>query len=231
MALARALAPRPFAVLLDEPFSNLDADMRGQVREDVRAILKGTGTSAVFVTHDQEEAMILGDRVAVINAGRLEQVDTPDRIFHAPQTRFVAGFFGRADFLPAAVTPLGLETEVGVLSQRIAAADGGALDGVVEVLVRPDDVAIAASGGGQGTVLDRMFVGAEILYRVQLPSGRVIHSRQPHTATIEKGAQVTVLLAPGHSLVCFRNGRAVGTVDNPTAGAGTVSVVRSEVAS
>ena len=231
VALARALAPRPFAVLLDEPFSNLDADMRGQVREDVRAILKGTGTSAVFVTHDQEEAMILGDRVAVINAGRLEQVDTPDRIFHAPQTRFVAGFFGRADFLPAAVTPLGLETEVGVLSQRIAAADGGALDGVVEVLVRPDDVAIAASGGGQGTVLDRMFVGAEILYRVQLPSGRVIHSRQPHTATIEKGAQVTVLLAPGHSLVCFRNGRAVGTVDNPTAGAGTVSVVRSEVAS
>lgn len=231
VALARALAPRPFAVLLDEPFSNLDADMRGQVREDVRAILKGTGTSAIFVTHDQEEAMLLGDRVAVINAGRLEQVDTPDRIFHAPQTRFVAGFFGRADFLPAVVTPRGLETEVGVLSQRIAVGDGAALDGAVEVLVRPDDVAIAASVGGQGTVLDRMFVGAEILYRVRLPSGRVIHSRQPHTATIEKGAQVAVLLAPGHPLVCFRNGRAVGTGEDPTAGAGTASVVRSEVAS
>jgi iron(III) transport system ATP-binding protein len=230
VALARALAPRPFAVLLDEPFSNLDADLRGQVREDVRAILKGTGTSAVFVTHDQEEAMLLGDRVAVINAGRLEQVDTPERIFHAPQTRFVAGFFGRADFLPAVVTPRGLETEVGLLSHHIAAADAAAPDGAVEVLVRPDDVAIAASGIGQGRVLDRMFVGAEILYRVQLPSGRVIHSRQPHTATIEKGAQVTVVLAPGHRLVCFRNGHAVGTVEGPTAGAGTVSAVPAGVA-
>ncbi len=229
VALARALAPRPFAVLLDEPFSNLDADLRGQVREEVRAILKATGTSAVFVTHDQEEAMMLGDRVAVINEGRLEQVGTPEQIFHAPRTRFVAGFFGRADFLPAAVAPRGLETEVGVLTQHIVAGEGGAgaADGAVEVLVRPDDVAITASAGGQGTVLDRIFIGAEIVYRVQLPSGRVIHSRQPHTATIEKGAQVSVVLAPGHSLVCFRNGRAVATVDSPAAGAGTASAIRS----
>lgn len=78
VALARALAPRPFAVLLDEPFSNLDADLRAQVREEVRAILKQTGTSALFVTHDQEEALLLGDRVALIHEGRLQQVDTPE---------------------------------------------------------------------------------------------------------------------------------------------------------
>ncbi len=218
VALARALAPQPFAVLLDEPFSNLDADLRGQVREDVRAILKGTGTSAVFVTHDQEEATMLGDRVAIINAGRLDQVDEPERIFHAPRTRFVAGFFGRADFLPATVTPRGLETEVGFLPQRIATSEGGTVDGTVEVLVRPDDVAISASASGQGTVLDRIFIGAEILYRVQLPSGRVIHSRQPHTATIAKGAQVSVALAPGHPLTCFRDGMAeAGTAPGPAA--------------
>jgi iron(III) transport system ATP-binding protein len=169
----------------------------------------------VFVTHDQEEALLLGDRVAVINAGRLEQVDTPEGIFHAPRTRFVAGFLGRADFLPAVVTPRGLATELGILQPRIAAVDGDAPEGTVEVLVRPDDVAIAPSVAGVGTVLDRMFLGAEVLYRVRLPSGMVLHSRQSHAVSIERGAVVKVWLAPGHPLVCFRDGRAVGTVEVP----------------
>lgn len=205
VALARALAPRPFAVLLDEPFSNLDADLRAQVREEVRAILKQTGTSALFVTHDQEEALLLGDRVALIHEGRLQQVDTPEGIFHAPRTRFVAAFLGRADFLPATVTPLGLRTEVGLLPQRLPEA----ADGQVEILVRPDDVAIAAAHDGAGVILDRLFVGAEIIYRVRLPSGRVVHSLQPHTARLGPGARVAVTIAPGHPLACFRDGVAV----------------------
>ncbi|MDR7418797.1 MAG: ABC transporter ATP-binding protein [Armatimonadota bacterium] len=211
VALARALAPRPFAVLLDEPFSNLDADLRSQVRDEVRAILKATGTSAIFVTHDQEEALLLGDRVALLNQGTCEQVDTPEGIFHAPVTRFVAAFFGRADFLPAVVRSDGLETEAGFLPQRVAA-----LNGHVEVLVRPDDVEIAPDPRGAGAVLDRLFVGAEVIYRVQLPSGRIVHARQPHTARLERGARVTVRLAPGHPLACFENGRAIaadGAVD------------------
>ncbi|MDR7486780.1 MAG: ABC transporter ATP-binding protein [Armatimonadota bacterium] len=208
VALARALAPRPFAVLLDEPFSNLDADLRGQVRQDVRAILKATRTSAIFVTHDQEEALLLGDRVAVINRGRLEQVDTPERIFHAPMTRFVAAFFGRADFLPARVSRRGLETEAGLVAQRLALQEDSG-DGDVELLVRPDDVAIAPASDGQGLILDRLFVGPEIIYRVQLPSGRVVHSRQPHTATLGPGDRVAVRIAPGHPLACFRDGLAV----------------------
>ncbi len=216
VALARALAPRPFAVLLDEPFSNLDADLRGQLREEVRAILKTTGTSALFVTHDQEEALLLGDRVAVLNQGRLEQVDAPEAVFHTPKTRFVAGFFGRASFLPARITSDGLETEAGVLPQRVA-ANGQGSHGQVEVLVRPDDLEILAAPDGKATVIDRLFVGAEIIYRVQLPSGLVVHARQPHTARLERGARVSVRLSPGHALACFRNGQAVAP---PAEGAG-----------
>ncbi len=221
VALARAMAPRPFAVLLDEPFSNLDADLRGQLREEVRAILKATGTSAIFVTHDQEEALLLGDRVAVINHGRLEQVGTPEGIFHAPQTRFVAAFFGRADFLPAAATSHGLLTEAGLVAQRMAPANGEPIAEQVEILVRPDDVEIEPSADGQGTVVARLFVGSEIIYRVQLPSGRVVHSRQPHTAGVMQGDRVAVRIAPGHSLVCFKDGRAVPTPRPPSDGEGS----------
>jgi iron(III) transport system ATP-binding protein len=223
VALARALAPRPFAVLLDEPFSNLDADLRGQIREDVRAILKTTRTSAVFVTHDQEEALLLGDRVAVMNCGRQEQVDVPERVFHAPKTRFVAAFFGRADFIPATVTAEGVLTEAGVLPQRLALTNGASAEpsgqdgagpaGQLEVLVRPDDVEIVPDPDGAGVIQDRLFAGAEIIYRVKLPSGGTLHSRQPHTARLARGTRVTVRLAPGHPLTCFRDGHAVGIVD------------------
>jgi iron(III) transport system ATP-binding protein len=207
VALARALAPRPFAVLLDEPFSNLDADLRRQVREEVRGILASAGISAVFVTHDQEEALMLGDRVAVINDGRLEQVATPEEVFHAPRTRFVAGFFGRADFLPARVTARGLETEAGLVPQGVAPVAPG--DGHVDLLVRPDDVTISASPDGTAVVLERVFAGSEIIYRVQLPSGRVLHSRQPHTVELRRGARVAVRVAPGHALACFKDGVAL----------------------
>ncbi len=205
VALARALAPRPFAVLLDEPFSNLDAHLRAALRDEVRAILKQTGTSSIFVTHDQQEALLLGDRVAVLNRGRLEQAETPERIFHTPRTRFVAAFFGRADFVPATVEGRGLVTEVGVIPQPVSLPSGTP----VEVLVRPDDVTISLSAGGQGVVKRCLFQGGATIYCVQLPSGRTIHSLQPHTARIDAGARVAVVIEPGHNLACFHEGRAV----------------------
>jgi iron(III) transport system ATP-binding protein len=104
VALARALAPRPEVLLLDEPFSNLDAGRRVKVRHEVREILKVSGTAALFVTHDQEEALAMGDRVGILHNGRLEQVGTPQEVFQAPATRFVAEFLGIPDFLPATVT-------------------------------------------------------------------------------------------------------------------------------
>ncbi|MDR7483145.1 MAG: ABC transporter ATP-binding protein [Armatimonadota bacterium] len=214
VALARALAPQPFAVLLDEPFSNLDADLRAQVRDEVRGILKQTGTSAIFVTHDQQEALVLGDRVGVLQQGRLEQVDTPERIFHMPRTRFVARFLGRADFLPARVTAQGLQTEVGVLPQRPPLGNGDD----VEILVRPDDIAIAPAAGGAGIVIRRLFQGGAVLYCIELPSGRRLHSLQPHTVHLEPGARVDVRLAPGHPLACFLNGQAVAAVTDAAPG-------------
>ena len=213
VALARALAPRPFAVLLDEPFSNLDAHLRAALRDDVRAILKQTGTSAIFVTHDQQEALLLGDRVAVLNKGRLEQVDPPERIFHAPRTRYVAAFFGRVDFIPATVDAAGLVTEVGIVRQPVALPAGTA----VEVLVRPDDVAMTVSDHGRGVVKRRLFQGGATIYCVQLPSGRTIHSLQPHTTRIGQGAHVAVAIEPGHTLTCFYDGRAVDSEANAAA--------------
>jgi iron(III) transport system ATP-binding protein len=205
VALARALAPQPFAVLLDEPFSNLDAHLRTQLRDEVRQILKQTGTSAIFVTHDQQEALLLGDRVGVMREGLLEQLDTPERIFHAPRTRFVAGFFGRADFIPATVAADGLSTEVGIIPQHVSLGAGAA----VEVMVRPDDVDIAAAADGPGIVHRTLFQGGSVLYCVRLPSGRTVHSLQPHTRSIAAGGRVRVSVDAGHPLTCFHNGRAV----------------------
>ena len=108
VAVARALAPAPAVLLLDEPFSNLDADLRTQMRDEVEKILRGTGTTAVFVTHDQEEAFTIADQVGVLNRGRLEQLASPETIYHRPATPFVAEFVGAADFLPGRVTAQGL---------------------------------------------------------------------------------------------------------------------------
>ncbi len=98
VALARALAPRPEVLLLDEPFSNLDPGLRQQVRRDTLDILRATGATAIFVTHDQEEALFMGDVLAIMNRGRVEQMGSPESIFHSPATRFVAQFMGMADF-------------------------------------------------------------------------------------------------------------------------------------
>jgi iron(III) transport system ATP-binding protein len=103
IALARALAPRPQLLLLDEPFSSLDIDLRERLAQDVRAILKATGITALFVTHDQQEAFALGDRIGVMHAGRLEQWDDAYTLYHRPATRFVAGFIGHGVFTPARI--------------------------------------------------------------------------------------------------------------------------------
>ena len=94
VALARSLAPEPSLLLLDEPFSNLDVDLRVEMREEVREILNAAGVTAISVTHDQEEAMSISDRVAVMSEGRIEQVGTPEAVFQQPKSRFVAGFLG-----------------------------------------------------------------------------------------------------------------------------------------
>ncbi len=224
VALARSLAPRPLALLLDEPFSNLDPQLRLQLRAEVKSILRSSGVTAIYVTHDQEEALFMGDRVAVMNAGSLEQVGTPEEIFHHPRTRFVARFLGTADFIPARVTEDSLVTELGVLhtSARLPAGTE------VEVMVRPDDVAMRPSGAGQGRVVGRVFRGMHYLYSLSLPSGLVVHSLQHHSAYYQQADPVDVYLEPNQSLTCFLNDASAASLlppPNPTFG---VSVLDAE---
>jgi len=203
VALARALAREPLVVLLDEPFSNLDADLRQQLREEMREILERAHTTALFVTHDQEEALQIGDEVAVMDRGAVEQVGAPEVVYQQPRTRFIASFLGRADFLPATVTAHGLLTEVGLIPQRPPLGEGTAVD----LLVRADDVAITPGDGA--VVVSRVFRGMQNVYRVRLPSGQILHSLQDHTVSYPTGATVRVTIDPGHPLVCFPNGEAV----------------------
>lgn len=137
VALARALAPQPALILLDEPLSNLDVQVRLRLREELREILKATGTSGVFVTHDQEEALAIGDRVAVMHQGKLEQIGTPEEIYTRPNTRFVAEFVTRANFLPAQRRGQLWETEIGCFAVR-KDADSAHENG--DLMIREEDL-------------------------------------------------------------------------------------------
>ncbi len=188
VALARALAPAPAVILLDEPLSNLDADLRDQTRRELARILRVTGSTAVFVTHDQQEAFVLADRVAILAAGRIEQVGTPEEVYERPATRFVADFVGEADFLPASVHGPALVTELGTLPNP--GLPSGTL---AELMLRPDDLEIVPDPGGELEVVERQYRGEEIACAIRLPSGRVIHSHLRHT-DCQPGLRVRPLL-------------------------------------
>jgi ABC-type Fe3+/spermidine/putrescine transport system ATPase subunit len=166
VALARALAPRPRAVLLDEPFNTLDASLRAQVRSDLLGILRVEGVAVLLVTHDQDEALTCADRVAVMRAGRLEQVDAPTALYNRPATRFVAGFVGEGTLLPAQVAGGVVATPFGA----VAAADPAIwlLSGPAELLVRPEDVALEPDPQGSAAVVSRYARGPEVEYEISL---------------------------------------------------------------
>ena len=174
VALGRALAPRPVVILLDEPFSNLDNAMRGQMRREVQAILRRERATAILVTHDQQEALSFADRVAVMNRGKLEQMGTPEEIFHKPATSFVATFVGHASFISGRVDGEEIDTEIGSL-----AYNGDHLLTEVIVMIRPDDVKLVPDPAGQGTIMSREFHGSRNFYFVELDSGATMRSRQP----------------------------------------------------
>ena len=208
VALARALAPRPAVILFDEPFSNLDAALRQQMRHEVRRILKQSNSTAVFVTHDQQEALLLADRVAVMRQGYVEQIDAPDTVYHRPQNRFVAEFMGAADFLPVQATTAGLASEIGLLP----AASSLPLGRLAEAMVRPHDLRVtpAAGGASHGRISAAEFVGDLWQYSVCLHSGRTLRCQAPHTEAFLLGTAVAVRLEAGHGLVCFDRGQRVG---------------------
>ena len=208
VALARALAPRPAVVLLDEPFSSLDETLRAQVRADTVRVLRATGTTAVLVTHDQTEALSVGDRVAVMHGGRIEQVGTPVDVFESPTTRFVAAFMGEAVFLPAHVHDALLTSEIGIVS---TVPGWGDVDLDVEVVLRPHEVALAPDPEGAAEVVHVEYHGAFVLHAVRLGSGRTVSSWQPHSVRHPVGTRVRVSVVAGVSPTLLVGDRAVTT--------------------
>ncbi len=190
VALARALAPQPPLVLLDEPLSNLDVQVRLRLREEIRDILKATGTSAVFVTHDQEEALAIADLVAVMSKGKLEQIGTPQEVYTQPSSRFVAEFVTGANFIPAERQGQLWATEVGYF----AAADAG--ENEVELMIREEDLLIEPTESEAVAVVhNRRFLGREYRYCLLTPSGKELHARTAISQVFPVGAKVKLNVA------------------------------------
>ncbi|HSC79698.1 MAG TPA: ABC transporter ATP-binding protein [Chitinolyticbacter sp.] len=178
VALARALAPRPRLLLLDEPFSNLDVELRERLAQDVRAILKAAGTTAVLVTHDQHEAFAVADVVGVMAGGQIRQWASPYQLYHEPADRFVADFIGEGVFLPGRVTGSQcVEIELGQICRIVPIHC--CPDCEVDVLIRPDDIQHDDASPIQARVVAKAFRGAEFLYTLELASGNRVLSLVP----------------------------------------------------
>ena len=169
VALARALAPRPEVILLDEPFSNLDAALRERVRRELRVILAEARTTAVFVTHDQEEALAGSDIVAVMRDGKVIQADTPSHLYAHPVDEWVATFLGDADVLEATATDGHADTALGRFETP--------LSGSVAVMIRPEDVQLSVGEAPNATVAQIEFFGHDQLITVAMEDGARVRSR------------------------------------------------------
>ena len=206
IALARSLAPEPEILLLDEPFSNLDADLRIEMREEVRSILKEAGVTAISVTHDQEEALSISDRLAVMYDGQIEQVGRPEAVFQRPRSRFVAGFLGNASFLSGYVGADAVETELGAFdSDRVHGLADEYRGSRIDVLVRPDDVAAFAvdEDEANGRLVQRRYLGSTVLYRVELDNGDAVECMHNHADELPLDSPVAVQLVADHGLAWF----------------------------
>ena len=206
VALARALAPRPDLLLLDEPFSALDASMRVSLRAEVRDLLKALGTTAIMVTHDQEEALSIADKVAVMRDGRLVQMATPAELYQNPADIAVARFVGDAVELPATWTGSdSVDTPLGPVAVRSASNAG---TGAVIAVLRPEQLVVADPhaiddvnlGGGVGVVSSVAYHGHNSLLQVRLASGQDIAVRVPGVLTVAAGERVRILVTGAASI-------------------------------
>jgi ABC-type Fe3+/spermidine/putrescine transport system ATPase subunit len=179
VALARALVISPRVLLLDEPLSNLDPTLRQTMRDELRATLRRSGVTALFVTHDQEDAFAVADRIAMLSRGRLLQVGTPEALYHSPATRAVAEFVGRAALLPAERMGEGVWVTVGSVALAAPARESvEAIDPSRELVavLRPESLALVDDDeqpAWEGTVVGRRFAGGHTVYQVRLESGVV----------------------------------------------------------
>ena len=203
VALARALARKPSVLLLDEPFSSLDAAMRENLAQEVRVILKAAGCTALVVTHDQDEAFAIADRIGVMQAGHLEQWDSPYQLYHQPATRFVAEFVGDAVLLPVQLqTPRVLQTPLGELALTPEQSAGHAPGAALQLLLRADELVLDAASPLQATITQVQFRGSLQLCTLQLPTGHAVLLQSSSAIAMRVGQSVTIA-ARLNSLVLF----------------------------
>jgi putative spermidine/putrescine transport system ATP-binding protein len=194
VALARALAIRPQVLLLDEPLSALDAKVRSQLRDEIRRVQLEVGTTTLFVTHDQDEALAIADRVGVMRSGRLEQVAPPDEIYSRPVSQFVAEFVGITNRLPGVAA----DGHAEVLGTRVPLLPGSRDRGSVQVLVRPESVEVSPAADGAARVMSTSFLGAIGQVKAQTEDGNVVVS-QIESAAVERlvpGTRVQLRVRP-----------------------------------
>jgi iron(III) transport system ATP-binding protein len=209
VALARALAPKPRLMLLDEPFSNLDIDMRERLAKEVRDILKAAGTTALFVTHDQMEAFSVGDVIGVMSEGRLHQWDDAYTLYHRPATRFVAEFIGHGVFAPATVrethAQVQVETPVGVLQDVAECPLPSAYQqGECDVLLRADDIVHDDLAEVKAEIIDKDFRGAEFLYTLRMASGQRLMALVPSHHDHKVGEWIGIRVEVDHVVMFER---------------------------
>lgn len=199
VALARTLAHEPSFILLDEPLSNLDAALKDSLRWEIREALKAAGVPAIWVTHDQEEALSVGDRVGILNRGKLEQLDTPEKCFAEPASKFVARFLGEASFLPGYL-------EKDQVSTILGPAPGIPINGAtgdVELLLRPDDLSLTPLNTGNGVIDWVRYEGCSRLYAVSTDAGAQLKVRVSHEVKAEPGDRVQLAITTTHPLAAF----------------------------
>jgi len=204
VALARALAPGPSILLLDEPFSNMDVELREQLAREVRNILKQENKTAVLVTHDQNEAFAMADRICVMNEGRILQQGSGYDLYHRPQSRFVADFIGQGVIIPARVeSATMLKTDLGLIhgENNIEMHQGS----VVDVLIRPDDVVHDDSAEESAIVVEKAFRGAEFLYYLRMDSGVEVMCLAPSHHDHKINERIGIRLNVDHLVTFPRN--------------------------
>jgi len=204
VALARALAPQPDLLLLDEPFSNLDTELRQRLSLEVREIIKRSNTTALLVTHDQHEAFAIADEIGIMHQGEIEQWDSAYNLYHRPESRFIADFVGQGVFVPGEVlSGRQVRIELGVLDGVIPGACGESCASCgkgcnVDVLLRPDDIIHDDASKVQAEVLHKAFRGADILYTLKLASGQTVLALVPSHHNHSLGEKIGIRLDVDH---------------------------------
>ncbi|MEI6738133.1 MAG: ABC transporter ATP-binding protein [Pseudomonadota bacterium] len=199
IALARALAPRPKLLLMDEPFSSLDVELREMLGLEVHILLTRLNTTALFVTHDQHEAFSIADHISVMNHGVIEQTDSAYNLYHRPLTRFVADFIGQGVLICGRGTADGcINTELGLMYPTNLAANDVINNANYDVLLRPDDIQHVDTSPATAQVVHKAFRGAEILYTLKLDSGTEIFSLVPSHHNHELGQKIGIQLEIDH---------------------------------